>query len=112
MKQSSRSLTDAQLRAELNRCEFCEEQPCWDACPAHCSPADFIMAARVGAKSDFRRSGRLILGANPLGWVCGAVCPDYVCMKACSRRLLDQPIHIPAVQAAVMERAYQAGLEP
>ena len=27
-------LTDAQLRAELMRCEYCEERPCQAACPA------------------------------------------------------------------------------
>jgi NADPH-dependent glutamate synthase beta subunit-like oxidoreductase/dihydroorotate dehydrogenase/Pyruvate/2-oxoacid:ferredoxin oxidoreductase delta subunit len=110
MKKNDGSLTDAQLRAELNRCEYCEEKPCKDACPADCSPADFIMAARVGAKSDYRRAGALIMGSNPLGWVCGVVCPDYFCMKACSRRTFDQPINIPAVQASVMKRAYAAGL--
>jgi dihydropyrimidine dehydrogenase (NAD+) subunit PreT len=110
MKKNDGSLTDAQLRAELNRCEYCEEKPCKDACPADCSPADFIMAARVGGKSDYRRAGALIMGSNPLGWACGVVCPDYFCMKACSRRTFDQPINIPAVQASVMKRAYAAGL--
>ena len=110
MKKNDGSLTDAQLKAELNRCEYCEEKPCKAACPADCSPADFIMAARVGEKSDYRRAGALIMGSNPLGWVCGVVCPDYFCMKACSRRAFDQPINIPAVQASVMKRAYAAGL--
>ncbi len=110
MKKNDGSLTDAQLRAELNRCEYCEEKPCKEACPADCSPADFIMAARVGGRSDYRRAGALIMGSNPLGWVCGVVCPDYFCMKACSRRTFDQPINIPAVQASVMKRAYEAGL--
>ena len=110
MKTKDGALTDAQLRVELNRCEYCEEKPCREACPADCSPADFIMAARVGAASDYRRAGALIMGSNPLGWVCGVVCPDYFCMKACSRRAFDQPINIPAVQAGVMKRAYAAGL--
>src|ERR1035437_2233590 len=110
MKKKDGSLTDAQLKAELNRCEYCEEKPCKDACPADCSPADFIMAARVGGKSDYRRAGALILGSNPLGWVCGVVCPDYFCMKACLRRTYDHPVNIPAVQVSVMKRAYEAGL--
>ena len=110
MNRADGSLTDAQFRAELERCVYCEEKPCQEACPAHCSPADFIMAARVGEKSDLRRSAAMIMGSNPLGWVCGVVCPDYFCMKACSRRTFDRPIEIPAVQATVMKKGYEAGL--
>jgi glutamate synthase (NADPH/NADH) small chain len=110
MKSADGTLTDARFRAELERCIYCEEKPCQEACPAHCSPADFIMAARVGAKSDLRRSAAMILGANPLGWVCGVVCPDAFCMKACSRRTFDRPIEIPAIQATVLKKANATGL--
>src|ERR1035437_1349806 len=103
-------LSDAQLQSELDRCIYCEEKPCQEACPADCSPADFIMAARGGAKSALQRSAAMILGANLLGGVCGAVCPDYFCMKACSRRLFDRPIEIPAVQAVIVEKAMRFGL--
>jgi len=110
MKTNDGSLTDAQFQAELDRCIYCEEKTCQKACPAHCSPADFIMAARVGEKSDLRRSAAMIMGSNPLGWVCGVVCPDYFCMKACSRRTFDRPIEIPAVQATVINKANAVGM--
>jgi NADPH-dependent glutamate synthase beta subunit-like oxidoreductase/dihydroorotate dehydrogenase/Pyruvate/2-oxoacid:ferredoxin oxidoreductase delta subunit len=110
MHDSHHFLTDAQLRAELDRCVSCEEKPCQKACPADCSPADFIMAARGGEKQDFRRSAAMILRANPLGGVCGAVCPDSFCMEACSRRTFDRPIEIPAVQAAIVEKGRKFGL--
>lgn len=112
MNDSFQFLTDAQLREELNRCIYCEEKPCQAACPADCSPADFIMAARGGTKADLRRAADMIMGANPLGGVCGVVCPDTFCMRACSRRLFDRPIEIPAVQAAIVERAKASGLVP
>lgn len=105
-------LSDAQLRAELNRCEYCEEKPCREACPAHCSPADFIMAARSGEPADYRRAAALILGANPLGGVCGLVCPDSFCMAACVHAGFSTPIEIPAVQATLIHKAHQAGLPP
>jgi NADPH-dependent glutamate synthase beta subunit-like oxidoreductase/dihydroorotate dehydrogenase len=110
MKTNDGSLTNAQLQAELDRCIYCEEKPCQEACPADCSPADFIMAARVGEKSDYRRAAALIMGANPLGGVCGVVCPDYFCMRACSRRTFDRPIEIPAVQATVIKKANEVGM--
>lgn len=105
-------MTRAQLQIELMRCEFCQEKPCMVACPVNCSPADFIMAARVGSDSDIRRSAAEIMQANPLGEICGMVCPDTLCMAACTRKKLDQPINIPLVQATIIEMARSLGGVP
>ncbi len=102
-------MSPAQLRTELYRCEYCEERPCREACPANCSPADFIMAARVGNPSDIRRSAAEIMHANPLGGVCGMVCPDTLCMAACTRKKFDGAINIPLVQATIVETAKRLG---
>ncbi len=100
------------LQAELQRCEYCESRPCKAACPANCSPFDFIMAARGGHGSDFQRSAAEILRANPLGEVCGLVCPDRFCMAACARHDFDGPIDIPRVQATILEMARKSGNAP
>ncbi len=105
-------LSDAQLAAEVARCEYCAEKPCKAACPADCSPADFIMAIRVGEPQDFKRAAGMIMAANPLGGVCGAVCPDTHCMAACARATFDRPVEIPAVQAAIIARARSLGVMP
>ena len=105
-------LTDAQLASEIARCEYCAEKPCREACPADCSPADFIMAAKVGAPSDLRRAAALIMAANPLGGVCGVVCPDTHCMRACARATFDAPVNIPAVQATIIAKARELGVMP
>ncbi len=102
-------MTRHQLQAELMRCEYCEEKPCKEACPANCSPFDFIMAARVGNKSDIQRSAAEIMHANPFGGVCGMVCPDTFCMAACSRKNFDGAINIPKVQATLVEMAKRDG---
>ena len=104
-------MTKAQLQLELSRCEYCEEKPCKVACPANCSPFDFIMAARVGNSSDIRRAAAEIMHANPLGGVCGLVCPDRLCMAACTRKNFDGAVNIPRVQATLIEMAkLQGGL--
>ena len=102
-------MSPVQLQTELLRCEFCEEKPCREACPVNCSPADFIMAARVGNPSDLRRSAAEIMHANPLGGICGMVCPDTLCMAACTHKKFDGPINIPLVQATIIEMAKNQG---
>ena len=98
-------LTDAQLKSETERCLNCPEKPCKKACPANCSPADFIQAAKLRTNEGYAKAAEEILKANPLGQMCGLTCPDRFCMAACSRKNLDAPIRIPAVQAALLEKA-------
>ena len=102
-------MTPKQFELELARCEYCEEQPCTVACPANVSPFDFIMAAREGHPSDIKRAAAEIMSENPLGGICGMVCPDSFCMAACSRVLFDGPINIPLVQATIVENAKELG---
>lgn len=111
-KRENNFLTDAQLKSEILKCEYCEEKPCKEACPVDCSPADFIMAASVGEKSDYKRSAALILGNNPLGGVCGCVCPEVHCMKACVHNSFGTPVNIPAVQATIIQKAKELGVIP
>lgn len=105
-------LTDAQLASELARCEYCEEKACRDGCPCHCSPADFIMAARGLCEGDFQRAAAEILTRNPLGGVCGAVCPDRFCQARCARATFDRPVEIPAIQATLVAKAMALGASP
>jgi NADPH-dependent glutamate synthase beta subunit-like oxidoreductase/dihydroorotate dehydrogenase len=102
-------MTKKRLETELLRCEYCEEKPCREACPANCSPADFIMAARGGSASDLQRSAGEIMRNNPLGGVCGLVCPDTLCMAACSRKNFDGAIDIPRMQATIVEMSKNLG---
>ena len=109
---NSSTLTDAQLRIEIDKCEYCAEKPCKAACPCDCSPADFIMAARLGAPSDYRRATAEIMSMNPLGGVCGQVCPDRFCMAACSHARVDAPLNIPAIQATIVAKARALDVMP
>jgi NADPH-dependent glutamate synthase beta subunit-like oxidoreductase len=109
---TNKFLTTAQLLSELEKFEYCHEKPCKDACPCDCSPADFIKAVEVGNPSDYLRSAALIMGKNPLGGICGQTCPDKHCMAACVHKKFDTPVNIPAVQAAIIEKAKRLGQMP
>lgn len=95
-------LKQPQLKAELEKCLQCKTKPCKAACPVSCSPCDFIKYAKEG---NFDKAAEEILRQNPLGETCGLICPDKFCMKACTRANLDASIKIPAVQAAIMQKA-------
>lgn len=105
-------MTEAQFKAEIERCIYCEEKPCKTACPSDCSPADFIMAVAAGYPQDFERAAQMIYGKNPFGGICGSTCPDYHCVAACAREGFDRPIDIPAVQAYIIQKAKELGRLP
>ncbi len=95
-------INETQFKAELEKCLQCKAKPCMQACPVKCSPCDFIALAKKG---NFAEATNEILCQNPLGEVCGLICPDKFCMKACVRGKIDAPIEIPAVQAFIMRKA-------
>ena len=84
-------LTKPQFEAECKKCLQCASKPCQKACPAGVSPHDFIKYACDG---DFQKSAETILAQNPFAEVCGLVCPDKFCQKACLRAHLDCAIKI------------------
>ena len=104
--------SEGQLKNELAKCEYCEEKPCRMSCPANCSPADFIMAAKLTNPSDFRRAAAEIFSNNPLGGICGMVCPDKHCMKGCVHKEFDYPLDIPNIQSTIIQRAKQLNVLP
>ncbi len=103
--------TDGQLKEEIAKCEYCEEKPCQTACPANCSPADFIMAASEGRSFDYVKAAKEIFSANPLGEICAVVCPDSHCVAACSKKKFGNPLDIPKIQATIVKKARGIGFE-
>ncbi len=95
-------LNNIQLKAELERCLGCTSKPCKTACPLKCDPNYFIKKAK---ENNFKEAALSIYQQNPLGKICGLVCPDHLCMKACIRGKIDFPINISKVQATVIEKA-------
>src|SRR5712675_663867 len=75
------AFTPQEAIIEANRCLFCFDAPCIQACPTGIDIPSFIKKI---ANGNLTGSARTILTANILGASCGRVCPTAVlCEGAC-----------------------------
>jgi dihydropyrimidine dehydrogenase (NAD+) subunit PreA len=82
---------------EAGRCLLCYDAPCNVGCGADSEPATFIFKLRMG---NIRGAVRSLRRHNILAATCAEVCPTCrLCMEACSRTGIDQPIRINELQA-------------
>jgi dihydropyrimidine dehydrogenase (NAD+) subunit PreT len=90
-------LTPAQAVVEANRCYFCHDAPCVEACPTDIDIPGFIR--RIGT-GNMRGSGQTILESNIFGGSCARVCPtEELCERACVHTAQERkPIQIGALQ--------------
>src|SRR6201996_8336431 len=93
---------------EANRCLYCFDAPCTNACPTHIDVPRFIKKIASGNLSG---SARTILDANILGASCARVCPvEVLCEGACvMHRYNKQPIQIARLQRYAMDSLYESG---
>ena len=99
--------TRTQALVEAERCLYCHDAPCVDACPTGIDVPSFI---RRIAEDNLRGAARTILEANPLGGICARVCPtEELCEQVCVRVAQQgKPVEIGRLQRyavdAVMDR--------
>lgn len=87
--------------AEASRCLFCHEPPCRKGCPAGIEIEKFIKAIKT---KNFRGAHKIIRKANPLGGICGRVCPtEVLCEEQCRSTDLTEPIAIKQLQRFVTD---------
>src|SRR5256714_6928648 len=90
---------------EANRCLFCFDAPCIQACPTGIDIPTFIKKI---ANGNLTGSARAILSANILGASCARVCPTAVlCEGACV--VLDRegdPVKIGRLQRYATDHVY------
>ncbi len=88
--------------AEANRCLFCFDAPCTQACPTHIDVPRFIKKISSG---NLEGSAQTILDANILGASCARACPVQVlCEGACVFQHYNrQPIQIGRLQRYAMD---------
>lgn len=97
----SRFLEIQQLERECTRCLNCQPAPCAKACPLSLSPREFIAKAKL---HHYSSAIETIYNKNPLGLICGLICPDNFCMRVCVRRKIDKAINIPSIQATLIKK--------
>jgi dihydropyrimidine dehydrogenase (NAD+) subunit PreT len=96
--------TEAEAVAEANRCLYCVDAPCIQACPTGIDVPTFIRKIGTG---NVNGAARTILDANILGYSCARVCPvEVLCAGACVYKAWQRPpIQIGRLQRFATERA-------
>lgn len=102
------SVADAQL--EANRCLYCADAPCMQACPTHIDIPGFIKKISSG---NLTGSAKTILKENFLGGTCARVCPvEELCQGACVLNKVDRPIAIGRLQRHATDYLMEKGEQP
>ncbi|MBX7221884.1 MAG: NAD(P)-dependent oxidoreductase [Blastocatellia bacterium] len=102
------ALSDTEARLEAQRCLYCYDAPCTQACPTHIDVPAFIKKIASG---NVMGSARVIFNANPIGASCARVCPvEALCVGACvENTLMHQPIMIGRLQRYATDHAMREG---
>jgi len=93
---------------EADRCYFCYDAPCTEACPTGIDIPAFIQKIR---SDNIRGSARTILGENIMGGMCARVCPtEVLCEEACVRNThAEKPVEIGLLQRYATDPIIAAG---
>lgn len=88
---------------EANRCLYCYDAPCLQACPTHIDIPGFIRQIAHGRPRD---AALTILESNLLGATCSRVCPvQELCEGACVLGAVKKPVNIGRLQRYAMDAA-------
>jgi glutamate synthase (NADPH/NADH) small chain len=100
-------MTQSEALQEANRCLYCYDAPCTNACPTHIDVPAFIKKIASG---NLIGSAKGIFDANPIGSSCAKVCPvEVLCEGACvEKTLVKKPIEIGRLQRFATEHAFQS----
>jgi glutamate synthase (NADPH/NADH) small chain len=93
--------------AEAQRCLFCSDAPCVNACPTGIDIPGFI---RRIATDNVRGAAKRILSANLLGYSCARVCPvEVLCVGACVYNAWGRtpPIAIGRLQRYAVQEVFE-----
>ena len=100
--------TPTQARVEANRCLFCADAPCIQACPTSIDIPQFIR--KIATEND-EASAKTIFDSNILGMSCARVCPvEVLCVGDCVYNHMGvPPIQIGKLQRYATDKAFEKG---
>jgi glutamate synthase (NADPH/NADH) small chain len=96
---------------EAERCYFCYDAPCQQACP---TAIDIPLFIREIAAENPLGAGRTILEDNIMGGMCARVCPtETLCQEACVREAAEgKPVRIGLLQRYATDAVMATGKNP
>ncbi len=105
------ALTAHEAFVEAERCYFCYDAPCQNACPTSIDIAMFIR--QIAAGND-HGAAETIFSANVLGGMCARVCPtETLCEEACVREAAEgKPVKIGLLQRHATDALMRSGKMP
>jgi len=103
-------LTHNQALVESDRCYFCYDAPCIQACPTQIDIPSFIRKIATG---NVQGAAHDILKQNIMGAVCARVCPtEVLCEGACVRNHQDhKPVTIGALQRHATDFVFDRNIQ-
>jgi dihydropyrimidine dehydrogenase (NAD+) subunit PreT len=99
-----------QALIESDRCYFCYDAPCVQACPTGIDIPSFI---RKIATDNVKGSAQTILAENAFGAMCARVCPtEVLCEGACVRNAQEhKPVAIGALQRYATDWLFERNVQ-
>src|SRR3984885_5583883 len=104
-------LTTHEARVEAERCYFCFDPPCQQACPTSIDIPLFIRQIAAGNRLG---AATTIFDSNIMGGMCARVCPtETLCEEACVREAAEmKPVVIGQLQRYATEPTIATGKSP
>lgn len=100
-----KGLSNQEAIEEANRCLYCYDAPCIQACPTGIDIPTFIKKIASG---NLKGSAQTIMTSNPVGASCARVCPtEELCEGACVLNHSTKPIMIGDLQRYATDWAIQ-----
>jgi len=101
-------LDAVQAKVAAERCLFCYDAPCMNACPTSIDVALFVRQIATGNPLG---AAKTILDANIMGAMCARVCPtETLCEAACVREAMEgKPVEIGRLQRYATDTLFDSG---